>query len=154
MALRIELPDGVVIHADTPEDLRGVLTTIRSMNGTKIITTPVTTPAAEAAQGIRLDEGVIRNFVRRLQSDGQRSFLKSVLEAPNGISDTELRARLGLASNTALAGVICGLVRHSKAAGIPFDLMVKKRMRKVNGERTYQYSVTPTARPILERMAA
>lgn len=72
----------------------------------------------------------------------QRKFL--VLLATEGKkTDAQFRESLGLDSNKALAGVLTGITKASKRAGLQGRLIDRTSFRSSGGEREYTYSLNP-----------
>ena len=60
------------------------------------------------------------------------------------VIDTNLRAALRLDSNKALAGILAGISKRAKSAGIAGgSLLTKSQSRNGSGERHYAYRIVP-----------
>ena len=62
------------------------------------------------------------------------------------VIDTDLRAALRLDNNKALAGILAGISKRAKSAGIDGrSLLTKSQSRNGSGERQYAYRIVPEA---------
>lgn len=82
-------------------------------------------------------------FVLQLQ-DKERKFLKEITENPDGIVDTALRTRLGLASNKAFGPIITGISRKAKKAGATLrDVLISDKIRMGN-KQSLRFRISPS----------
>ncbi len=100
---------------------------------------------SSAAQPSRAED-----WKQRLKSDNQRKLVDLLLSRPEGLSDSELREELGFDTNAQIAGVLCGVIRHAKAAGFKKGGPIKKDgIRNGDGSRHYRYSLPREVRAVL-----
>lgn len=99
--------------------------------------------------------GAPETFVQKLRSlhkrivgkDRQRQLLKALLDgSESGLSDEQLRQKLGLKSNNELAGTVAGISKNARSVGLTIE-HVLIRNKLANG--TYLYRLTPDMRDIL-----
>ncbi len=91
----------------------------------------------------------VRDLLESL--DGQQLlFVKAIKEQPAS-SDADLRRKLSLDSNKALAGVRSGISKRAKAAGLEgTDLIEVEAIRTENGKgRTYVYKAGKLLREVI-----
>ena len=75
----------------------------------------------------------------------QRQFLV-LLSTYAKQTDTELREKLNLDSNKALAGVMAGISKAIKRNGLQLRIVDKTSFRSSSGDREYTYSLNPAVK--------
>jgi hypothetical protein len=83
--------------------------------------------------------GSARILVREL-AEQPRNLLRLLAEKGK-MTDAEIRELLGLQNNKALAGVLTGISKRAKKAGINKAIVEKVSKRNGTGERRYLYSI-------------
>ena len=88
----------------------------------------------------------VRRLIREL-NENQRKLLEMLLASgEKPVIDTDLRAALRLDNNKALAGILAGISKRAKSAGIDGgSLLTKSQSRNGSGERHYAYRIVPEA---------
>ncbi len=84
----------------------------------------------------------ICKLVRSLK-DGQRQLIRLLADSVEPVTDETLRVELKLDDNKALAGVLSGISKRTKAAGLE-PIIVKTSHRNGSGERQYEYRIAPS----------
>ena len=74
----------------------------------------------------------------------QRRMLSTLAEGKQ--TDAELRQKLNLESNKALAGVLSGISKAMKRDGLLVRIIDKTAFRSSGGERKYTYALNPTVK--------
>lgn len=146
MAIRIR-HGSAVIEVDSETDLQTVLRVIAPAQPRLI---PEGDSINVAGEVHGAGENPHRRMVKGLVSDNQRRFLLALAQAPNGMTDGELRNVLGLnggaASNSALAGFVTGIVRQAKRAGLTKQQVLTSRKSGRPGARVYHYNLNSAMR--------
>lgn len=140
MAIKVRI-NGMEIEADSDDELRRVLTVVGSMapaNGTN-------KPGD--------DDTITGRMVKlraRLRAPQQVALLDFLAESESGLSDTQLRERLRLPSNNALAGIMAGISKHANAVKLDLTRVLTKAVdRGASGERMYTYRLTTDMKEVV-----
>lgn len=87
-----------------------------------------------------------KSFIILLDNTRQGQILRIIGEKPEGVTDTELRNKMGLSNNLGIAGIIGVMSRNAKKFGFKFDeiLHSTQKVTTINGKltRTYLYKLT------------
>lgn len=91
----------------------------------------------------------IKGMVQSLKKN-QQALLRHLVAGPQ--SDADLRTKMNLDGNKALAGVLSGVSKAAKRMGLePRGIINKTASRNGTGERHYQYSLVPEAMEDVKR---
>jgi hypothetical protein len=130
MTMRARIGD-LVFEVETEADLRLLLRAAKDAG-----TSEESSIASETVSGR------LRRCYASLRSDGQRSVIRALASAPDGLTDNELRAVVEVKNNVALAGLMAGISRHAKKAGLKLEqVLVKQVLRE--GDAKYRFRLTP-----------
>lgn len=152
MAFRVA-PDGTVL-VDSIDELREVL----ALKGIAVVqqsapepqrpTKP--TPVPEA--GNKSDSVQVFETLYASLPAEQQKLLRVLAHSKNSLSDADLREWLGLTSNVGLRGLLIGIVRRSRKAGLRDP--IKRKMTRFDGgrRRSYRYSLHAGLFKYMERM--
>ena len=136
MAIRARIGE-LVFEVETESDLRLLLAVAKDTN-------TVGQPATQT-------EGVgdrLKRFYARLRSDGQQRVVHALANAPEGMTDRELRSVLNIDNNNQLAGLVAGLSRHAKAVGLTREQVYTRRKVRGPGVK-YHFRLTADMREIM-----
>ena len=137
MAIKIRLPNNIVIEADNQFELRAVLAILGYPDGAGL--TAQDKPPKEQSVLDRL-----RKLWDRLGSENQRVALAALAANPEGLKDDDLRQAILLKGKSELAGVLGGLAKNATALGLSYE---KVLIKQVVGD-AYEYRLTPEARDV------
>lgn len=88
----------------------------------------------------------IKKLMREL-NEKQRALIQLLAGEDSPCTDEALRVALEVEGNKALAGILTGISKRAKRAGIEADtLILRAHHRNGSGERHYEYSLKPEAR--------
>jgi hypothetical protein len=104
-------------------------------------------PVAESSSN--RDSGFRALYTQAAEQPQQQKLLKAILR-PKGLTDSQLRAELGLSSNVALRGLMIGLVRRASNRGLPNP--IHREMTRTDGgrKRAYHYSAASAFRRAMQ----
>lgn len=136
MAFRIKIGD-LIIEADTLGELQAIINMLKFPK-------EVHMPAREQPP-----EEKIAEFIRKIRMRGglMDKILDCLARKPEGMSDAELRAELGIKNNSALAGAMAGLSKAAVKHGLPFEKIIIKSKGIEGG---YKYQLT---QPVLDKLS-
>ncbi len=151
MAFRIE-PDGAVL-VDTLDELKQVM----ALRGIAPVATQApetsriaTKPAAVVAP--KPDPEQVYKTLYASLAPQQQKLLRVLAHSKNSLSDSDLREWLGLADNLELRGLLIGIVRRSKGAGLREPIRSHMTRFDSGRRRAYKYSLHPGLFKYMERM--
>jgi len=126
---------GLEVTCETPEDVDALAERVRLVRAHR--------DAIERSPRYPLFDnpkhGSAKILMKEL-SEQPRKLLKLLIERGK-LTDAEIRELLGLQNNKALAGVMTGISKRAKKAGINKAIVEKAFKRNGTGERLYQYSI-------------
>ena len=130
MGMRARIGD-LVFEVETEADLRLLLRAAKDAGTSE-----------ESSITSETVSGRLRRCYASLKSDGQRGVIRALASAPDGLTDNELRAVVEVKNNIALAGLMAGISRHAKKAGLKLEqVLVKQVLRE--GDAKYRFRLTP-----------
>jgi len=142
MAIRIKAGD-LIIEVDTGYDLREALLTLSSMDTKKHAISP---GHKKFPGGVKLAQLSDHNFTQLFSSFGntkKAEVLQALKEHPAGMTDEDLRTRMHLENNNALAGILGAISKNAVKAGFePSQIMTKDEQKDKEGKRIYLYKLT------------
>lgn len=132
------------IEVDSESELRTVLRVLHERQ------LPLAIPdnssrGGELSLASVVDSKTVKVFVRGVKTEKGRKFIQALRDHPEGQTDAELRTQLGISRKFELPGVITGLVKAAKRAGIQFDVIVSRSKEWRQGQRVYTYKLTQEA---------
>lgn len=143
---------GLEVICDTFEDLDFLAEQASGRTTTqprRTKTAEAVEPSAPETNGASHDQHMMK-FINSLP-DGTMEVL-SQLVANGEMTDSQLRAKLGLTNNMQLAGRTAMVSRSAKKFGVaPEDLLVAKMISKKPGNRKYTYHVPEGAKSLIRR---
>ena len=83
----------------------------------------------------------VRKLMREI-GQPQRELITTLVTAPEPLSDKTLRESLSLDNNKRLAGVLAGISKRAKNAGIEVAIVSKTHFRNGTAERHYRYEIS------------
>lgn len=101
----------------------------------------------QAASGSRWNEERLSKFHRLLQGRPKK-ILEILWEHQSGLTDGQLLKEFGWGADAGrkLAGVLSGLAKRVKGAGLDPRELYEKTPLQISGERVYEYRLTQTYR--------
>jgi hypothetical protein len=130
---------GIEIHCDTPEEAAAIA---ERLAGSVSARPEDTGGPGVSGGGSRWTVSRFNSFMAQLR-DQQRKLLRSLVNSPDGQTDTALRQHLGLSSNKAFGPILTGISRRAKKAGVGLtDVLVSERIT-VGNERVLEFKATP-----------
>lgn len=91
----------------------------------------------------------IAKFVKGL-GEKPTLILKALADAPNGLTDEELRQATGIDSKLVLAGTMSAIAKAATKDGITYeDILTKETTDNRHGKRKYLYTIKETVRGAL-----
>ena len=77
-------------------------------------------------------------------TDGKavRRLIDVLYSSANGLSDSQVRKMLGLKGNSELAGIISGVVKNERKAGLGDHSAVRRERKGTAGDYSYKYWLT------------
>lgn len=142
MPIKIRLGDGIVVEAESEEELRTVFSALGYKDGAL---------GQAGVKDERLLESVekrLRRVYGRLRSYPQRRTLQVLAQSPEGLRDYQLRTNLNFASNNQLAGVMAGLSKHARKLDLKIGHILVKQTVPGPDRRNYLYRLTPEMRDV------
>ena len=138
MAIKARIGD-IELELESEADLRMLISVVK--NGAL--------PAQPAMPAETLHDK-LRRFYKSVKKQGQRGVLTALANAPEGLTDVELRARVNARNNTVLAGYMSGLSKHAKATGLRLEqVLVKRVLLAQPSTGLYQYHLTAEMREVI-----
>jgi len=125
---------GLEVTCETPEDVDALADRARSKGAQK--------EAIQRFPRLPLLErhGDVKRLVGELGQQ-QKTLLRQLVDRGK-LSDADIRQLLSLGNNKALAGVLTGISKRAKRAGISGTVLEKTSKRNGTGERHYQYTIS------------
>jgi hypothetical protein len=140
----VEWPGGIKIRVQTLEDLKKVLSLIP---GQVMVPKEETTTKPSGSHVAKLTQ-----FYARLDDVKQKQFLGLLCQSPGGVSDEDLRTSLKVPENKQLGGMMSGLSKNAKRAGLKIEDIIFKEMRMQDGKkRSYNYKITPFLQSVIKK---
>ena len=75
-----------------------------------------------------------------------RSLIDALYSSAKGLSDSQVRKILGLKANSELAGIVSGVVKNERKAGLPDHSAVGRERKGTAGDYSYKYWLTDACR--------
>ena len=138
MAIKARIGD-VELEIESEADLRMLMSVVR------VGAVPMQPALLSETLGDKL-----KRFLKRVKKQEQRRILMALADSAEGLTDAELRARVGAKSNTVLAGYMSGLSKNATASGLRLEHVVVKHPLAVQSSNgMYQYRLTPEMREVI-----
>lgn len=87
-----------------------------------------------------------------LLKGNQRKLVDELLDHPEGRTDVQLQAALGMRDGKALAGVLTGLWKNAKKVGADPKEVYERQQINIADRRGYEYSLSDTFRRVAEKV--
>src|SRR5687767_4277604 len=137
------------IVCETIEDIDKLADGLEQRNGAKNAPVTVSMPSENTTQKPPVTnqqsekgfvkEGQIAAFLKNL-TQKPLGILNALANAPNGLSDSELREAVGIESKVVLAGTMSAIAKLAKKDGISYqDIVTKTITDNKHGDRKYHY---------------
>jgi len=133
----------VIIECATAEEAAQVARSLGDGRGV-----PIERPLSPEIGGqisFRWTETRLNEFYRLIKGQ-QRKILDALLDSPDGRTDKQLLQMLGWDNGRMLAGVLSGLAKNSKKAGVGGHELYTKRHVTVGDEGMNEYKITDSFR--------
>ena len=133
----------VIIECATAEEAAQVARSLVDGRGV-----PIERPLSPEIGGqisSRWTETRLNEFYRLIKGQ-QRKILDALLDSPDGRTDKQLLQMLGWDNGRMLAGVLSGLAKNSKKAGVGGHELYTKRHVTVGDEGMNEYKITDSFR--------
>jgi len=133
----------VIIECATAEEAAQVARSLGDGRGV-----PIERPLSPEIGGqisSRWTETRLNEFYRLIKGQ-QRKILDALLDSPDGRTDKQLLQMLGWDNGRMLAGVLSGLAKNSKKAGVGGHELYTKRHVTVGDEGMNEYKITDSFR--------
>ena len=133
----------VIIECATAEEAAQVARSLGDGRGV-----PIERPLSPEIGGqisSRWTETRLNEFYRLIKGQ-QRKILDALLDSPDGRTDKQLLQMLGWDNGRMLAGVLSGLAKNSKKAGVGGHELYTKRHVPVGDEGMNEYKITDSFR--------
>lgn len=138
MAIKARIGD-IELELESEADLRMLLSAAK--NG-RVLTQPSSLPDTLTER--------LKKFNRLVHRANQRSILRALAEAANGLMDIELRTHLRIKDNRVLAGIMSGLSKNASTAGLRLEhVLVKRTLVTQSSTSRYRYQLTPEMREVI-----
>jgi len=132
------MPIRITIEVDSVEQLNLVLS---SWKTDRERTTTKTTPSVDIT--VKKPEGLSSLLKQMNHHPKQLALIKTLYENQDGLSDNELRAKLGLNTGNAFGGTLSGLTWQAKKLGLHGrDIVSREERKNAKGETYYFYKLT------------
>ena len=149
MAIRIR-HGSLTIEVDSEDDIRTVL---RAAGGGQLPLPEVAAPnngaAAEPPDGAEPTEALCRRLWATITNPRTQAYMHMLAAFPHGVTDTVLRERLSLNSNSELAARTTQVVRACRRLGIDDARLLIRRREGPVGDRTYFYELAPVMQDVM-----
>lgn len=137
---------GVAIECDTMDEALALAQraggAMPENRGNHIPRTPVLSPGAS-----RWTEARMKEYLNRLKGN-QRKLVDALLDNPEGRTDEQLLAALGLKDGRELAGVFTGMWKNAKKVGADPNDVYKKQVITIGDRRVHEYTVSESFRRV------
>jgi hypothetical protein len=141
MPFRIRARD-VVIEADSDRELRAVLAILGVLPSAG-------TPGHPHTLASPTSKDKLLRFYSYLGEGYQSQVIRALAESTVGLTDIELRNTLGFENNMKLAGVMSGLSKNAKSAGLSYGEIIEKQPTDGRDGSLYLYRLTAGVREIM-----
>ena len=151
MAYKLRFHDGLTLEVDTADELRVALDVIRAPQ--RVRQTPtrnITANQTRPAPATPVSGSLLRKFLKATPGR-QRTVLNSLSQAPQGLTDEQLRTALGLQTNAELGGTMAGLAKNAQKLHFGFEHVLTKTQSKNGTGRHYHYTMTEEMRSVMPR---
>jgi hypothetical protein len=136
MAIKARIGN-IVFEIETESDLRMFLATAKAG--------AVSLGAAPSSESVAAR---LRRFRDRLGSRNQRAVIDALIRSPDGLTDVEIRAALGLETNSALAGIMAAISKNASAVGLQLEHVLTKRVLP-GPDAWYRYRLSSEMREVV-----
>lgn len=133
MGYKLHFPDGLIVEVDSSAEFQEAMRIIRPL------TPPADTTPQDAA--VAPDANILRRFVRGIPSK-QRSILVCLASVTESVTDTALRAAIGVADNSKLGGTMGALSKRAVSMNLTIDDIFLKESWQNGDGRHYSYTMT------------
>jgi hypothetical protein len=147
MAYKLKYKGSVEIECDTVDEAVSIAQRLTSMNGASAELPLPDIISADA--GVRVTSSRVQEFIGYLDSD-QRKFLALLIDSPHGKTDHNLRQALGISDNRALGGILSGISKLAKKAGLSIGDILSSQWVKVGAERVKEFKAEPGFRHLAQ----
>jgi hypothetical protein len=137
---RVQTEDGlsVEVESDTLDYEEALASTLRAVRRT--------TPGAPATASPT--SGSLRRLVEKLAPETIH-YLRLLVEHPEGLSDEEIRKRLGLESRQKLAGMKGSITKAAEHVGLTGGDIIERDVGRDQQGRTYHFAIPDAVRQSL-----
>jgi len=151
MSFRVQLPEGVVVEAQTIEELSQVLALVRNGYAPAAPTSRRAAAPADASVPVGPEEvrRAIRAFSVNLTRPSQVQFIARLLASEAPVEASDLCTAAGIDGNLALGGLLRGLGLRAEEVGLTLGAIVEKGTQHTKHGRVLLYGLTREARAAL-----
>jgi hypothetical protein len=143
MPFTVKYKGSVDIECGSMDEAVELAQKLASMNGDASAAPVPRQPSRESG----LEVSRYRELMGYLNTN-QKRFLSLLIENPHGKTDRSLRQELGLNDNNALGGMMSGIAKSAKKAGVSVDSLWSSTWKRVGDEDVKEFRLNPEFRRI------
>ncbi len=138
MGIRIKT-EGLLVEVDSIQEFKDVVSALNSVDIKK-----ATASSHKRLSGsIKVTDRNLGHFFNSLANTRKAEVLLALKDNPEGMTDEQLRSRVHMESNNALAGILGAISKNAAKAGFqPSQIITKTEQKDKEGKRIYVYQLT------------